>query len=77
VRGPARYLGGEEALCREVAAVARSALPEQYRGALRVEIADGRRKTSRCGARREQIRPRADLVLHSDPARRPVWWAIR
>jgi MFS family permease len=42
-----------------------------------VETADGRRKTSRCGARREQIRPRTDLVLHSDPARRPVWWAIR
>ncbi|MBV9094649.1 MAG: MFS transporter, partial [Streptosporangiaceae bacterium] len=28
-------------------------------------------------ARREQIEPHRELVLHSDPSRRPLWWAIR
>lgn len=28
-------------------------------------------------AQREQIRPHPELVLHSDPSRCPIWWAIR
>jgi len=28
-------------------------------------------------ARRENVRPQADLVLHDDPADQPLWWAVR
>ncbi len=66
VRGPARYLGGEEALCREVAAVARSALPERYRRALRVGIADGR-FTATLAARHGLLVPRGEAAIFLAP----------